>query len=222
MSFEPASMHAPAAPETFTPTGTQSRAMLYRRRALFWALVTLTVIGLGTWLAAVLQPAGFGPIEILMLLAFLANAPWIAVGFWNAAIGFLVLHWLRDPLTVVIPAALKARPADPVTLRTAIFMTLRNEDSARAFARLKAIRASVDSTGFGDQFDYFVLSDSSRPEVTIAEEKEFAALKREIPEGRVVYRHRADNTGFKAATSAISASAGGATMSSWSRSMPTV
>jgi membrane glycosyltransferase len=191
-------MHAPAAPETFTPTGTQSRAMLYRRRALFWALVTLTVIGLGTWLAAVLQPAGFGPIEILMLLAFLANAPWIAVGFWNAAIGFLVLHWLRDPLAVVIPAALKARPADPVTLRTAIFMTLRNEDSARAFARLKAIKASVESTGFGDQFDYFVLSDSSRPEVTIAEEKEFAALKREIPEGRVVYRHRADNTGFKA------------------------
>ncbi len=64
MSFEPASMHAPSAQETFTPTGTQSRAMLYRRRALFWALVTLTVIGLGAWLAAVLRPAGFGPIEI--------------------------------------------------------------------------------------------------------------------------------------------------------------
>ena len=191
-------MHAPAAPETFTPTGTQSRAMLYRRRALFWALVTLTVIGLGAWLAAVLRPAGFGPIEILMLAAFLSNAPWIAVGFWNAAIGFIVLHWLGDPLAVVIPAALKARPADPITVRTAIFMTLRNEDSTRAFARLKAIKASVDSTSFGDKFDYFVLSDSSRPEAIAAEEKEFAALKREIPAGRVLYRHRADNTGFKA------------------------
>jgi membrane glycosyltransferase len=199
MSFEPASMHAPTAQETFTPTGTQSRAMLYRRRALFWALVTLTVIGLGAWLAAVLRPAGFGPIEILMLVAFLANAPWIAVGFWNAAIGVVVLHLARDPLAAVIPAALKARPTDPVTVRTAVFMTLRNEDSARAFARLKAIKASVDATGFGDQFDYFVLSDSSQPEAIAAEAREFAALKREIPgEGRLVYRRRSDNAGFKA------------------------
>jgi membrane glycosyltransferase len=202
MSFEPASMKAPeaAAPlAASTPTGTQALAALGRRRFTFGLLVVLTIASLAYWLASILAVDGFGIVDALMLLAFLVNAPWIAVGFWNSLIGFLVLHGPGDPIARVTPPARRARDDDPVFVRVAVLMTLRNEDSARAFARLKAVKASLDASGYGECFDYFILSDSSRPEMIEAEEKEFAAIKQEIPEeSRLVYRRRENNAGFKA------------------------
>jgi membrane glycosyltransferase len=78
-------------------------------------------------------------------------------------------------------------------------MTLRNEDPARAFARLRAVRTSIEETGEGARFAYFILSDTSSPEVAAAEEAAVAAWRREVadPE-RIVYRRRADNSGYKA------------------------
>jgi membrane glycosyltransferase len=78
-------------------------------------------------------------------------------------------------------------------------MTVRNEDTKRAFARLQAIKHSIDATGYGPQFDYFVLSDSSRPAVIAAEKRAMEAWrKQEKNATRLFYRHRKENTGFKA------------------------
>jgi membrane glycosyltransferase len=185
--------------EATTPTGTQRLSQLGRRRFTFGLLVLGTIVVTVLWLAAILAADGFSLIDTLLVVAFLLNAPWIVVGFWNAAIGFAVLHFSRDPLASVLPLAGRARDDDPIIDRSAVFMTLRNEDPARAFARLRVIKQSIDATGYGAQFDYFVLSDSSRAKTIAAEEKAIAAWRKQAknPE-QLFYRHRKDNTGFKA------------------------
>jgi membrane glycosyltransferase len=185
--------------QEFTPTGTQSVSALARRRIKFALLVIATIAALALWLVTILARDGFSLLDALLLVAFLLNAPWVVIGFWNAVIGFLVLHATRDPIATVIPLAARARADDPVVERTAIFMTVRNEDTTRAFARLKAIKASLDATGYGAQFDYFVLSDSSRHKVIAAEERAIATWRKESGDPRqLFYRHRDHNTGFKA------------------------
>ena len=49
-------------------------------------------------------------------------------------------------------------------------MTVRNEDPARAILRLRTVKHSVDATGEGGAFSYFVLSDTNDPAVAAAEE----------------------------------------------------
>ena len=84
-------------------------------------------------------------------------------------------------------------------MRTAILMTLRNEDPGRAMVRLRTVQASLDATGHGGAFAYFVLSDTSSPEVARAEEAAVAAWRGAVADpGRIVYRRRVRNTGFKA------------------------
>jgi membrane glycosyltransferase len=78
-------------------------------------------------------------------------------------------------------------------------MTVRNEDPARAFLRLRTVKASLDATGEGAAFAYFVLSDSDDPAVAAVEEAAVSAWKAEAGEGTpIVYRRRALNAGFKA------------------------
>ena len=78
-------------------------------------------------------------------------------------------------------------------------MTLRNEDPERAILRLRTVKASVDATGEGGAFSYFVLSDTNDPAVAAAEEKAVEAWKAADPDrDRIVYRRRTDNTGYKA------------------------
>jgi membrane glycosyltransferase len=182
-----------------TPTGTQSLAVLARRRIFFGILVMGTIAGLGYWLATILAADGFGVIDVLMLVAFLSNAPWIAIGFWNSVLGFILLHGLRDPLASVIPMATLARSDDPIFMHIAVIMTVRNEKAARAFARLRTIKGSLDAAGYGEHFVYFLLSDSSHPDVIAAEEAALKAWRAEIPdESQLVYRRRQLNLGFKA------------------------
>ena len=87
-------------------------------------------------------------------------------------------------------------------IRTAILMTLRNEDpAARAFRRFSAVKTSLDATGWGHAFSYFALSDTSDVAVAAAEEAAVEAWRADAgpaEAGRIVYRRRALNTGFKA------------------------
>ena len=55
-----------------------------------------------------------------------------------------------------------------------------NEDPYRVLARLRAIYESVEETGNGAKFDWFVLSDTTDPAIWIAEEKCFLKLRQEV------------------------------------------
>jgi membrane glycosyltransferase len=129
-------------------------------------------------------------LQYLLLLLFTVNFSWIALAFTSALLGLFAL--LRRPA---------ALPPLPETLesRTAVVMPVYNEQTARTFAALQAIRESIEATGLGARFDYFILSDSTDPNAWIAEERAFLALReRSGPDARIYYRHRSKNHHRKA------------------------
>src|SRR6185437_11213188 len=81
--------------------------------------------------------------------------------------------------------------------RNAMLLPTYNEDPVRIMARLRAMYESVDQSGRGTGFDWFVLSDSTDPSVWIAEEKCFLELRHELNVSNVHYRHRRENTARK-------------------------
>lgn len=151
------------------------------RRRLFFAAANLMTYGamLGGFAAAI----GWSWLTPVLFAAFAIFVPWSVLGFWNAAIGLTLLLTAR-----------RVREAPLGTkLRTAIAMTIRNEDPDRAVARLRVVQRSIDATGEGEQFGFFLLSDTSDPQIAAREEAAVAAWRPHLH-----YRRRAQNTGFKA------------------------
>src|SRR5690606_6684186 len=182
-----------------TPTGTQSMQVLRRRRLTMLLLNVLTYALLMWGVAVVLSAGGWTAFDVVLLAAFAIGSPWAVLGFWNAAVGLWLLHGVRNPLAKVAPFAKAGDSEVPILVRTAVLMTLRNEDPARAILRLKTVKESLDRTGYGGQFSYFVLSDTNDPSIAAAEEEAVQAWKRSLPDpDQVVYRCRAENTGYKA------------------------
>ncbi|AZO76203.1 glucan biosynthesis glucosyltransferase H [Bosea sp. Tri-49] len=196
----PTTFQAAAQEDTrLTPAGLQSFSTLRARRWLVAALNLVTLVALLYGLSRMLSAGGWSLADIAIFIAFLFGAPWTVLGFWNAVIGLWLLHGTKDGLDQVAPFAAASEAQTPLTVRTAVLMTLRNEDPARAFARLRIVKDSVNATGEGGWFDYFVLSDTNDPAVAAREEALAAELSRDAGEDcTVVYRRRSDNAGYKA------------------------
>ena len=129
------------------------------------------------------------PLQWALLALFIVNFSWIALAFSSGLVGFLAL--LRRGRRPTLPEAL--------TERTAILVPVYNESTSRVFGSLQAICESVELTGHGAAFDYFILSDSTQPDAWIAEERAFLAIRERLAgRARIHYRHRPRNTGRKA------------------------
>ncbi|MFY0614546.1 MAG: glucans biosynthesis glucosyltransferase MdoH, partial [Hyphomicrobiaceae bacterium] len=184
-----------------TPAGIQSIDELRRRRLIVLVLNIVTYLGLLAWAASVLAHGGWSVLDTVLLGAFAIGTPWTVLGFWNAVIGFWVLHTSNAPMADVAPFAtsMELDAQETITVRTAVLMTLRNEDPARAIARLRTVKQSIDTTGQGGAFGYFILSDTNEPDIADAEARLVAEWQREAGTGtQITYRRRADNAGFKA------------------------
>lgn len=202
-TFEPGAQEAGGpgalASDALTPAGLQARSTLRARRRLVLGLNLATLAALMLALAQVLGTGGWTAADIVIFVAFLFGAPWTVLGFWNAVLGLWLLHGVGDGLERVAPFAEAGDQPTRLAIRTAVLMTLRNEDPARAFARLRIVRQSLDATGEGACFDYFVLSDSNDPGVAAREDALAAAWAMELGDAaRLTYRRRSDNAGFKA------------------------
>lgn len=183
-----------------TPAGLQANAMLTRRRlAMLAAVLTLWGIFLAGE-AHVLGAGGWTLLDAVLFVLFAIATPWAVLGFCNAAIGLWLLHGARAPLDAVAPFLAAGRNTGSLSVQTAVLMTLRNEEPERAIARLKTVKASLDATGHGAQFSYFLLSDTTLADIAVREERAVAAWKaQDGPDAsRITYRRRTDNTGFKA------------------------
>ncbi|MCX7361055.1 MAG: glucans biosynthesis glucosyltransferase MdoH [Alphaproteobacteria bacterium] len=161
------------------------------RRLVFLALVTMSTAALLVLAALTLSPGGFDGVDLLLLVLFALTTPWMVVGFWNAAIGFLIMRLARDPVRQESPPAILAS--------TALVMCVRNEPPDRVIRNLGVMMDDIAASGIADRFHVYVLSDTSRPDIADAEEKAFGALAQEWA-GRlpVTYRRREINAGFKA------------------------
>ena len=183
-----------------TPTGLQSCIELEWRRWWVAALNLAAYVALMGLMASILHRYGWGLLETGIFATFALVAPWGVLGLTNSLLGLWLLHVARDWRARVAPYSLAGDVEEPLKTRTAVLMTLRNEDAPRAFARLRQVAQSVEETGHGDAFSYFVLSDSSHPAAMKAEQAEFAAWQAASPGlvGKITYRRRISNEGYKA------------------------
>ncbi len=169
------------------------------RRVIFFGLNIASMTALAFVMTRLIEARGWSVASVSFLALFLLGLPWTLMGFWNAAIGFVLIRLVHDPAGFTNPA-LRMTPADnPITTRTAICLAVRHEDVGAAFGRLAAMIQDVLATPWAEAFAFHVLSDSVRPEVAAAEELAFAELRARYPmRGLLHYRRRAENSGFKA------------------------
>ncbi|MDB5649245.1 MAG: glycosyl transferase family 2, partial [Hyphomicrobiales bacterium] len=134
-----------------------------------------------------------GPITTLkwaLLVLFVANFSWIAIAFTSGILGFFWLLF-RAPPSPELPEVLGAQ--------TAVVMPIYNEASSRVFGAVQAMIEDVEKTGLGAHFDWFFLSDTTNPDIWIAEERAFLAMRERMgADVRIFYRHRVKNTARKA------------------------
>lgn len=170
--------------------------------APMWARRTVVLSGTAILTAAgcyqmyrVLQVGGVTVLESIILALFVLLFAWIAFSFMSALAGFAVLLARKsDELGIDDTGA--ALPA--IHSRTAMLLPTYNENPHAVLARLRATFESVEETGHGARFDWFVLSDTTDPQTWIAEEKCFLELRQQVGDtAAIFYRHRPENTARK-------------------------
>jgi membrane glycosyltransferase len=180
-AWNKAERRKPAAPANWTTPW-------LKRVFVFGSALALTAYG--AWeMYHVVSVSRTTSLQYVLLALFTINFSWIALAFTSAVLGFVG----------VLMGAGKAPHADTLQHRTVVVMPVYNETTARTFAALAAIRESVEATGLGAHFDYFIVSDTTNPDIWIAEERAFLALRERLgPDSRVYYRHRPKNHHRKA------------------------
>jgi membrane glycosyltransferase len=151
----------------------------------------LAITAFGAWeMYKVVEVGGVTLLEWALVCLFVLNFSWIALAFTAGIAGFVYLLFHRRR-TQPLPQEL--------TTRTAVLMPIYNEAPSRVFAAMQAIIESVEQTGLGKAFEYFFVSDTTDPNVWIAEERAFLAMRKRLgPEIQIWYRHRPRNTNRKA------------------------
>jgi membrane glycosyltransferase len=178
--WNPDTAHRPARPR---------RSPWLTRAFVFGGALALTAWGTHEMYKVVSVASSVTLLQWLLVVLFTINFSWIALAFTNAVVGFVAL--LRQPRGNTPAPVLKAK--------TAVVMPVYNEATARVFASLIAMWEDLQRSGQAQHFDFFILSDTTNPDVWIAEERAFFALRERLgPQARFFYRHRPKNTSRKA------------------------
>lgn len=131
--------------------------------------------------------------DVVLILLFALCSFWIAFSFVLSSGGFLYAVFGRP-----LPGPDRPQPG-PVRGRTAVVMTIYNEDPSRSLGNLAATFESTRRTGELDAFDFYLLSDTTQPEVAAEELAAWHALCRRLgASGKIFYRRRERNVGAKA------------------------
>ncbi len=198
----------PAMPaESHLDMPTQSLSRFDRRRRRSWSnpihrstpwLARIVVFGVALVLLAygteeMYRVVNIGVVTLLewiLVALFVANFSWIALAFSSSIVGFVWLLFFA-PKPLPMPTALAGK--------TAVVMPIYNEAPSRIFGALQAMCEDVAATGLGAHFDYFFLSDTTDPDVWVAEERALVALRDRLRnKATVYYRHRPKNINRKA------------------------
>ncbi len=194
-------------PESHLDMPTQSLSRFDRRGRRSWSnpihrstpwLARLVVFGVALILLAygteeMYRVVNIGVVTLLewiLVALFVANFSWIALAFSSSIVGFVWLLFYA-PKPLAMPTALVGK--------TAVVMPIYNEAPSRIFGALQAMCEEVAATGLGAHFDYFFLSDTTDPDVWVAEERALVALRDRLRnKATVYYRHRPKNINRKA------------------------
>jgi len=167
-----------------------------RRRLFFTAAFMLT--SLATWFLADLfwQDGRISGVEWPLLILFIVLFSQLAIGFVTAMIGFYVINRGGDSRLITRTV----KPDEDVPLAsTAIIMPVFNEDVSRVFEALRVIYRSVQDSKKLEHFDFFILSDSTKPNQWIQEEVAWVELCKQVGGfGKIFYRKRRQQINKKA------------------------
>ncbi len=159
------------------------------RLLIFGGALAVTLYG-ADQMYKVVSLGGTTTLEWALLVLFVANFSWIALAFTSSLVGFLWMLFLA-PKPPGIPAALATR--------TAVVMPIYNETPERVFAAVQAMIEEVEATGLGRSFEWLFLSDTTNPDVFVAEEQNFLLMRERLGADIALwYRHRRNNTARKA------------------------
>jgi membrane glycosyltransferase len=165
---------------------------LLRRLFIFAGTAMLTLSG-GYEMYEVVKVGGVTVLEGMLLAFFLLLLAWVAFSFMSAMVGFFILLTQRNGGLVID----RDGPLPNLSSRTAMLLPTYNEDPHDLMARLRAMYESVAVTGHSARFDWFLLSDTTDPDIWVREEMAFTALRRDCGADHLYYRHRYDNTARK-------------------------
>lgn len=169
------------------------------KRVLFGALVISTMLGMMWLMTRALDVNGLSVGDITLLILFFFTLPWIATGFWNSTIGFLLWRVSKDPLANVLPMASNIDPAAPISCSTAILLCIRNESPQRLERNLCATLEGLATPGVAEKVHIYILSDTNDVGIAHQEQVCFDALAQKWQHRiAITYRRRTDNAGYKA------------------------
>ena len=166
---------------------------MFARRLAFALLAAVVAAALTLAGAAVLGAEGWSAWKLGLLACWAASTPWTGICAANGIIGFAILVGTRDPVGAVFPESDAAVPLPPI----AIALTVREEDVREALRPVRRLLDELDAAG--RTFGVFILSDTESPDGIAREEDAVAAFRAaDADPGRIRYRRRAENRGFKA------------------------
>lgn len=174
---------------------TQAPTILLRR--LFVFIVSMALTAYASYeMNLVFNSFGMTALGLIILVIFTILFFWIAFSFASSLGGFIEQLRQKGGLSLGID------PKDPLPSlgkKTAVLMPTYNEDPHRVLAGLKAIYDSIQATGQGKHFDFFILSDTTNPDVWVEEEAAFLRLREQTGDHEhIFYRRRFKNTDRKA------------------------
>lgn len=173
-------------------------ARLRRRRGIFLGLVVGTMLALIAALTMLLLAGGLSLLDVMLVLLFALNLPWLVIGLWNAVIGFVLLRLIPDGVRRVFPR-MAAADRPPAQARVALVVPVHEEDPESVLCALRATVASLDASGHDERFHVFLLSDTRDEALALREEALWRAWReQDARPGRLHYRRRAENVGYKA------------------------
>jgi membrane glycosyltransferase len=169
-------------------------AIARRRRLLFFGLTLTSSVLASLLMLDILRANSLTVLEAMSLVLFFGLFTWIAGAFWTAVAGFIIRLHGGDG------RVMQAHDADGLAIhsRIALVMPVYNEDPRRTTAGLDAIWGSLAKQAESAAFDLFILSDTRRHEIAVAEEAAWRGLvAKHGAQGRIFYRRRNLNTSRK-------------------------
>src|SRR4051794_5757165 len=168
-------------------------ASIAARRAFVFGIALALSIVAAYEMYQVLAVGGLATLEAVILVLFVVLFAWIAFSFASLLGGIVALATGR-----IAPLEIGTGALPSLATRSALLFPTYNEEPHRLLARVQAIHESVAATGTANRFDVFILSDTTDPDIFIAEEAAFLALRERLADARIYYRHRPKNDAKKA------------------------
>ncbi|MFI4875885.1 MAG: glucans biosynthesis glucosyltransferase MdoH [Blastopirellula sp. JB062] len=156
--------------------------------------IALTVCALLSWLFLDIAAAdgGWGPIDAVAGTLFIMLTGWLGYGLGMSIVGRLLPKPEKSIPPTVSPDEIAKLPA------TAILVPIYNESPRRVAAGVRAMREELAKIGGGETFEFFLLSDTTDPDIAAEEEAIWLEMTSDATKPAIFYRRRPKNVARKA------------------------